>query len=265
MNLVEAFVLGAIQGVTEWLPISSSGHLVLAQDMFGLSSSQNLFFDLIVHLGTLLAVCAYFSKELGRIVVSLLTVRAKRDAQMNALRTLGFLLLVATIPVAIVGVLLSSTIESIFTPKVVAGALIVNGLLLSFYWLYGSSGSRRNATLKDAVVIGLFQAVSIVPGISRSGSTLGGGMLRGLEREVAAVFAFLVSVPTLIGAFAFGFATLDRYSLEPGPALVGLIVAFATGLLSIQYLLKMVKSGRLWIFGVYCVAAGIVALIVLSL
>jgi undecaprenyl-diphosphatase len=99
MNLVEAFVLGAIQGISEWLPISSSGHLVLAQSLFDLDASQNLLFDLIVHLGTLLAVCAYFHKELGRIIVSMLTGKAKRDAQMNALRTLGLLLLVATIPV----------------------------------------------------------------------------------------------------------------------------------------------------------------------
>jgi undecaprenyl-diphosphatase len=263
MNLVEAFVLGAIQGISEWLPISSSGHLVLAQSLFDLDASQNLLFDLIVHLGTLLAVCAYFHKELGRIIVSMLTGKAKRDAQMNALRTLGLLLLVATIPVGVVGVILTSSIESLFAPETVACALVVNGLLLFVYSRYGSKGERRNATLKDAIVIGLFQAVSIVPGISRSGSTLGGGMLRGLEREVAAVFAFLVSVPTLVGALGYGFLTLDSYELGLGTALTGLLVAFATGILSIQYLLKFVRKGRLWVFGVYCVAAGIVALALL--
>jgi len=260
MNLVEAFILGAIQGVTEWLPVSSSGHLVLAQSLFGLDASKNLLFDLVVHLGTLLAVCAYFNKELGRIVLSVLASKAKRDAQMNALRTLGFLLIVATIPAGVAGVLLSSWLESIFTPEIVASALVVNGLLLFVYSRYGSSGARRNANLKDAIVIGMFQAVSIVPGISRSGSTLGGGMLRGLEREVAAVFAFLVSVPTLLGAFAYGFATLDSYDLDLGVGLAGLVVAFLTGLLSIQYLLKIVKKGKLWVFGVYCIAAGLVAL-----
>jgi undecaprenyl-diphosphatase len=260
MNLVEAFILGAIQGVTEWLPISSSGHLVLAQSVLDLASSEQLLFDLIVHLGTLLAVCVYFSKELGRIVLAMLTRREKRDAQMNTLRTLGFLLLVATVPVAVTGVLLSSIIEDFFGVRNVGIALVVNGFLLFAFSRYGSSGARRNATLKDAIVIGLFQAISIVPGISRSGSTLGGGMLRGLEREVAAVFAFLVSVPTLVGAIGYGAVTLDTYDLDIISAITGLLVAFATGLISIQYLLKVVRKGKLWIFGVYCIVVGLLAL-----
>ena len=263
MNLVEAFILGAVQGITEWLPISSSGHLVLFQNAFDLDSTENLLFDLIVHLGTLLAVCVYFSKELGRIILSMLSTKAKRDAQMDALRTLGFLLLVATVPVALVGIVISPTIDSIFTSKVVAMALVVNGLLLFAYVRYGSSGIRRNAKLNDAVIIGLFQAISIVPGISRSGSTLGGGMLRGLEREMAAVFAFLVSVPTLGGAIIYGVLTLDRYNLDFVSAITGLFVAFATGLLSIQYLLKAVRKGKLWVFGAYCVIVGLLALALL--
>jgi undecaprenyl-diphosphatase len=260
MNLVIAFILGALQGVTEWLPVSSSGHLVLAESIFGLSSSENLLFDLVVHVGTLLAVCAYFSKELGRIVLAMLTTKAKRDAQMDALRMLGFLILIATVPIAVVGVLLTSVIESIFSPGVVACALVVNGLMLFVYSKYGSSGTRRNARLKDAVVVGLFQAISIIPGISRSGSTIGGGMMMGLEREMAAVFAFLVSVPALLGAFVYGLVTLNSYNLYLAAGLTGFFVAFATGLVSIQYLLKMVKTGRLWVFGVYCVIAGLVGL-----
>jgi len=261
MNLLEAFILGALQGVTEWLPISSSGHLVLAQSVLDLDASQNLLYDLVVHLGTLLAVCVYFSKELGRIVISMLTKRERRDAQMNTLRTLGFLLLVATLPAAVVGVVLSPIIEDFFGVRNVGIALVVNGLLLFAFSKYGSSGTRRNATFKDAIVIGLFQAISIVPGISRSGSTLGGGMLRGLEREVAAVFAFLVSVPILVGAAAYGALTLDSYDLDIAVAITGLFVAFVTGLLSIQYLLRIIRAGRLWVFGVYCIILGLVALI----
>jgi len=260
MNLVEAFILGAIQGITEWLPISSSGHLVLAQDILDMTSQENLVFDLIVHLGTLLAVCVYFSKELGRIIVSMLTSKNRRDAQMNTLRTLGFLLLVATIPAAIVGVLISSFVEDLFGVRNVGIALVMNGLLLFAFSRFASEGTKRNATLKDAIVIGLFQALSIIPGISRSGSTIGGGMLRGLEREVAAVFAFLVSVPTLVGAICFGALTLDSYDLDIIAAITGLFVAFATGLMSIQYLLKVVRKGKLWVFGVYCIVVGSLAL-----
>ena len=256
MNLVEAFVLGAIQGITEWLPISSSGHLVIAEQLLDINTNESLMFDLLVHLGTLLAVCVYFSKELGRIIISLFARKDKRDPQMDALRTLGLLLLVATVPAGIVGVLLSSRIEELFTVRVVGVALMVNGLLLFAYERLGSKGERRNAKLLDAIVIGLFQAVAIIPGISRSGSTIGGGMLRGLEREVAAVFAFLVSVPTLAGAIIYGLLTLDSYELDILTAITGLFVAFATGLLSIQYLLKAVKEGRLWMFGVYCLVVG---------
>jgi len=256
MNLVEAFVLGAIQGITEWLPISSSGHLVIAERFLDINTSENVLFDLLVHLGTLLAVCVYFSKELGRIIVSLFKSKEKRDPQMDALRTLGFLLLVATVPAAVAGVFLTDRIEELFTIRIVAIALVANGLLLFAYERLGSKGERRNARLVDAIVIGLFQAVAIIPGISRSGSTIGGGMLRGLEREVAAVFAFLVSVPTLAGAIIYGLLTLDRYELDALSAITGLFVAFAAGLLSIQYLLKAVKQGKLWMFGVYCIVIG---------
>ena len=256
MNLVEAFVLGAIQGITEWLPVSSSGHLVIAERFLDIQTTENVLFDLLVHLGTLLAVCVYFAKELGRIIVSLFTRKDKRNPQMDALRMLGLLLLVATVPAGVVGVLLSSRIEELFTIEVVAVALVANGLLLFAYEKIGSRGQRRNASLKDAIVIGLFQAVSIIPGISRSGSTIGGGMLRGLEREVAAVFAFLVSVPTLGGAIIYGLITLDSYELDALSALTGLFVAFAAGLVSIQYLLKIIRQGRLWIFGTYCLVVG---------
>ena len=261
MNLLEAFVLGAIQGITEWLPISSSGHLVIAERFLDIQTTENVLFDLIVHLGTLLAVCIYFAKELGRILVSLFTKREKRNPQMDALRTLGLLLIVATIPAGVAGVLLTNVIEDIFSIRVVAVALVVNGLLLFVYERAGGIGERRNARLLDAIVIGLFQAVAIIPGISRSGSTIGGGMLRGLEREVAAVFAFLVSVPTLAGAVVYGMIKLDRYELDWLQALTGMFVALATGLISIQYLLKAVRQGKLWMFGVYCIVVGALLLV----
>jgi undecaprenyl-diphosphatase len=260
MNLVEAFILGAIQGIAEWLPISSSGHLVIFQTAFNLNPTENVLFDLIVHLGTLIAVCVFFSKELGRIIISMLSRKAKRDAQMETLRTLGFLLLIATVPAGVAGVVLGSRIEEIFTDRVVALALVVNGILLLGYVKFGSKGIRRNAKLMDAIIIGLFQAIAIVPGISRSGSTIGGGMLRGLDRETAAVFAFLLAIPTLSGAIIYGLITMNGYNLGFLPAVTGLIVSFATGLLSIQYLLKVIKQGRFWVFGVYCIVVGLLLL-----
>ncbi|MEM4233288.1 MAG: undecaprenyl-diphosphate phosphatase [Thermoplasmata archaeon] len=256
MDLLDALVLGVIQGVTEWLPISSSGHLVIAQEMLGLPARESLLFDLVVHLGTLVAVCAYFYRELGRIISALLTPRSRRDAQRQALWTLGVLLLVATVPAAVAGLLLSEVVDELFNVATVGAALVANGLVLIAVERTSSAGTRRNATLKDAVIVGTFQAISIVPGISRSGITISGGMLRGLERETAAVFAFLLSVPTLAGAFAYGLATLDTYDLDLASAVAGFAAALLTGVIAIAYLLRAVRKGRLWVFGVYCLAAG---------
>jgi undecaprenyl-diphosphatase len=256
MDVFQAFVLGIVQGITEWLPISSSGHLVIMQDLLGLEPEENLVFDLVVHLGTLTAVLAFFRKELGRIVLAVFTRKALVGPQESALRLLAGLLIVGTIPAGVAGVLFSGSIEKVFDLRLVGLALIANACLLFVFERVGSEGTRRSARLLDAVIIGLFQAIAIIPGISRSGSTIGGGMLRGLERETAAVFAFLLSVPTLLGAFVFGALTLENSQASLGPLVVGFVVAFAIGLASIEYLLKAVKSKKLWVFAVYCVAVG---------
>jgi len=256
MDAAEALVLGMVQGLTEWLPVSSSGHLVIAQELLGLPAGENLLFDLVVHLGTIFAVCVFFRKELLRILSSLLMRRAGRGPQENALRLLGFLLLVGTVPAAIVGILLTDVIEDIFDLPLVGAALMVNAVILLVSERVGSKGARKSAGLLDAVVIGCFQAVAIIPGISRSGSTISGGMLRGLERETAATFSFLLSVPILVGAFAYGLVALDAYDTQPVEFLLGFLAAFLLGLASIEYLLKAVRSGKLWVFAVYCVLAG---------
>jgi undecaprenyl-diphosphatase len=256
MDVFQAFVLGVVQGLTEWLPISSSGHLVIMQDLLGLQPDQNIVFDLAVHLGTLCAVLAFFRKELSRIVLAVFTRRPLVGSQEAALRMLAALLLIGTIPAGVVGVLFSDSIEKVFDLRLVGLALLANACFLFAFERVGSEGSRKSARLLDAIVIGLFQAVAIVPGISRSGSTIGGGMLRGLERETAAVFAFLLSVPTLIGAFAVGAVTLENADATLTTIIVGFAVAFAVGLVSIEYLLKAVRSKKLWVFAVYCAIVG---------
>jgi len=263
MDAFQAFVLGIVQGLTEWLPISSSGHLVIMQDLLGLEPDKNLVFDLVVHLGTLCAVCAFFRKELSRIVLAVFTRRSLVGPQERALRLLGALIIIGTIPAAVAGVAFSDSIEKIFDLRLVGAALIANACLLFVFERVGAQGTRKSARLLDAVIIGFFQAVAIIPGISRSGSTIGGGMLRGLERELAAVFAFLLSVPTLLGAFVLGAVTLENTEATVVPLAIGFVVAFAMGLASIEYLLKAVKSKKLWIFAVYCAVVG-AAVVVLS-
>ncbi|MCU0852462.1 MAG: undecaprenyl-diphosphate phosphatase [Thermoplasmata archaeon] len=264
MEALQAFLLGIIQGLTEWLPVSSSGHLVVAQELLDLDAEEQLVFDLIVHLGTILAVVVFFRKELARIVASFLTSAGDMDAERRDLRRLGLLLLLATVPVALAGLLIGDKMEEIFDIDYVGFAFVLNACILFVASRLWSSGMKRSAGTADAVVIGLFQAVSVVPGISRSGSTISGGMARGLEKETSAVFAFLLSVPALLGAFAYGVATLDTYDTDLLSAAIGFATAFGVGLMSIKYLLKAVKAGKLWWFGAYTLLLGL-AIIILTL
>ncbi len=259
MEILEAFVLGIIQGLTEWLPVSSSGHLVFAQELFGLPAGENLLFDLMVHLGTVLAVCVYFRKELWSILAAVVS-RGGRSEQERQLRRLGGMIVVGTVPIAVLGLVISDGVEDLFDLRLVGIALLVNAAVLVFAERL-SSGKKKDVRLVDAVVIGMFQAVAIIPGISRSGFSISGGMVRGLQREMAATFAFLLSVPALLGAFAYGVTTLERYEADAIMLLVGAVTAFAVGLVSIDYLLKAIRAGKFWIFGAYCVAVGMAAII----
>lgn len=255
MDALIAVLLGIIQGITEWLPVSSSGHLAIAQELLGLDASENLVFDLAVHMGTLLAVCVFFRKELGRIVLALLRPGDK-GADAKALRTLGMLILLGTIPAAVAGFLLSDRAEEIFTLPLIGAALMLNAGVLLLAERSSRLAKRKDVRARDAIFAGVLQAVSIVPGISRSGSTMSGGMFSGLEKEAAATFAFLLSVPVLLGAFAYGFATLERYDADTVSLVLGAAAAFATGFVSIGYLFRAVRARKLWVFSVYCAVLG---------
>lgn len=260
MDALQALVLGIVQGITEWLPISSSGHLVIAQELLGMEASENLVFDLAVHVGTLLAVCVYFRKQLWRILAAVARP-GDRGEEAKGLRRLALLLLLGTVPVVIVGLLLSDRAEEVFTLPLVGAALIVNAALLLVSERLGKASKRKVAQGRDALAAGLLQAASIVPGISRSGSTISGGLISGLEKEAAATFAFLLSVPSLLGAFAYGFATLERYDADALSLALGGAAAFATGFVAIGYLLKAVRAGRLWMFSAYCAVLGAAVLL----
>ncbi len=255
MDAFQALLLGIVQGITEWLPVSSSGHLAIAQELLGMDASENLVFDLAVHMGTLLAVCVFFRKELGRVILAVLRPGDKGE-EAKGLRTLGGLILIGTIPVAVVGVVLSDRAEDLFSLPLVGAALIVNAAILLMAERMAKPAQRKTVHMRDAVVAGIMQAVSIVPGISRSGSTISGSMFSGLEKEAAATFAFLLSVPALLGAFAYGITTLDRYDVDVVSLVLGAGAAFATGFVAIGYLLKAVRARKLWMFSIYCAIVG---------
>ena len=259
INLGQALLLGVIQGLTEFLPISSSGHLVLGQAALGIKEPV-LLFDILLHIGTLAAVLAVYGKDVWRILRAwflALAGRANEEERVSA-RT-GWLLILGTVPAALVGVLFKDTIEAAFAaPRLTAYNLLVTGGVL-FVSGGKMQGTRKEAqmTWRDALWIGALQAVAILPGISRSGSTIAAGLWAGLDREQAARFSFLLSVPAILGAFVLkarhmGATPADAWT----PMAAGTLTAAVVGILSLLWLIQVVRRGNIRWFAYYCWAAG---------
>ncbi|MFQ5946568.1 MAG: undecaprenyl-diphosphate phosphatase [Anaerolineae bacterium] len=261
MSPLQAVVLGAIQGLTEFLPVSSSGHLVWVPWILGWEA-PGLAFDAVLHLGTLGAVLAYFRSDLGRIVVA--GVRFLRDPSHRADpdgRT-AWLIVVATLPAAIIGLAAADLLEELFeNPGAVGWALIATGLLL----LWGERvrrGGREASQLRvwEALAVGAGQALALFPGISRSGATIAAGLWRGLDRRDAARFSFLLAVPAVLGAGILqGLALLSEGDPEAGWALaLGFASALASGYAAIRVLLRYLQRRSLLPFAGYCLVLGAV-------
>jgi len=255
-----AALLGLIQGLTEFLPVSSSGHLVIAQALLR-ARSPGITLEIVLHAGTLCAVVVAYRKDLFRLLVDALG--ALRDAPhqgwsaLRRARELGWLVL-ATVPAALAGLALQDRVEAVFErPRVTALLLCVTGLLL----LATHAVRRRRGELGVGRVIamGLMQAVSLLPGISRCGATLSGGLFAGGRPEAVVRFSFLMSVPAILGSLVVHLRELAAAS-EGGGWLsyaVGFAVAFVCGLLAIRVLLRTVARGRLYLFGIYCLVVGL--------
>jgi undecaprenyl-diphosphatase len=259
MTVLQAIIMGAIQGLTEFLPISSSGHLVIGERLLGLKT-PGVTFEIWLHLGTLIAVLIYFWPRIISLIQSLWSGRQGASG-----RTTIWALIVGTLPAVIVGFTLKSAIETAFaSPRFAAAMLIITGLILLSTLLSKNKGFLVSPL--RALIIGIAQAVAILPGISRSGSTISAAMLIGVDPPKAAEFSFLLSIPAIAGAFL-----LDALSAEGGlfPAgdiagyLTGAVVAFLLGLLSIHYLLKIIRKGNFYLFGVYCLVVGTVSCVLL--
>ena len=256
MTVLQAIFLGVVQGLTEFLPVSSSGHLVFFQSVFGLAEPQ-LAFDVMLHLGTLLAVIVYFRTDVARILLGTWAwVRGRRGGESEAKLLLW--IVVASIPTGLMGVLLKDWFESLFSmPKTVGLMLLVTGLLL---WLTRFAGRKQKTRgemgVLDALVIGIAQGVAIIPGISRSGSTISAGLFCGLNRELAGKFSFLLSIPAILGATFLEFREIDAAS-GIGVTLFGMAVSFFVGLVALKLLMNIVKKGKLSYFSYYCWAVGV--------
>lgn len=271
MDLIEAIVLGILQGATEFLPISSSGHLVLVPWWLGWDDPP-LTFDVMVHLGTLVAVLTFFWRDwltllrAGWTALKTRSLHNSSDQELDA--RLLLYLVVASIPAALAGLLLESSFEEISTPPVVAALLLVTaGLLVYSERRATSNRTLGSFTLRDALTVGAAQAFAILPGISRSGSTIAAGMMRGLPRAQAARFSFLLGTPIIMGAGAKQALDLilGNEPLGDGMALalvVGFLSAAVVGYACIWFLMRLLQRRRLYGFAIYCAVFGTLSLLV---
>ncbi len=268
MNILQAIVLGIVQGLTEFLPISSSAHLVIVPFLLGwhFPEDQSFVFNVLVQMGTLLAVIIYFWHDLVEIIVAFVQGIIHLKPFETSESRLGWLLILATIPAGALGFLLQKSVEAAFTSPLMTGFfLLLTAALLVLAEIIGKrTRSLRDLNWKDALWIGFAQVISIFPGVSRSGSTIAGGMTRNLDRELSARFAFLMSIPIMLAAGGLSlfdtFKTPGLSSFLPIVA-VGFIAAAIVGYLSIRWLLRFLTHRPLYVFAVYCTLAGVITIL----
>ncbi|MEW5939832.1 MAG: undecaprenyl-diphosphatase UppP [Chloroflexota bacterium] len=273
MTLLHALLLGIVQGLTEFIPVSSTAHLLIGQTLFGLPADDSMFsFLVIVQLGTLVSLFAYYWADLLAIV------RATQHATRNMLTRprdtwnltpdtrLGLYILLATLPALLAGYLLKDAVEALFKQPLLEASirLFTAALLLALAeWLTKKNRALDSLTWLDALFIGLMQVIAVFPGASRSGTTISGGMFRGLDRPSAARFAFLMSVPVMLAAG--GYEMLDVIQMPNLASFlpllaVGFIAAAVVGWFAIKWLIAYLSKGSLYIFAVYCAILGIATL-----
>jgi undecaprenyl-diphosphatase len=267
MTIIQSILLGIIQGLTEFLPVSSSGHLVLAPYLlnWNIPAAQAFVFDVLVQVATLAGVFAYFWRDLATIIRCFFTgLKNRRPFETQEAR-LGWYLILATIPAGLFGLLVKDAIEAAFSSPVATAVslLVTAGLLTAGERIGRKNRSLEVLTWKDALWMGGFQALSVFPGVSRSGSTITGGMARDLERPAAARFSFLMSIPIMLAAGLL--AALDMLELPNLGSLLpvmipGFITAAITGYLAIRWLIGYLTRHSLYIFAAYCVLLSLLVL-----
>ncbi len=255
-------VLSLIQGLTEFLPISSSGHLVLANALLGIRE-PGIVTEIVLHLGTLLAVVLYFRRDLIDLVAGLSRSLTSRRHDQRAAHARGFLtaLVIGTLPAVVAGLLGGKSLEGLYeNPREASIELLITAAIL-LSTLFVRRGMKE-VNVWRAGVIGLFQAVALLPGISRSGSTIAGGLYLGVRPEEAARFSFLLSIPAILGAALLKAPEVLRqaHGVEADLLLLGFAISFAVGYLSIAVLIRIVGRGKFGLFGLYCILVGLAGL-----
>ncbi len=261
MEWFEALILGVLQGLTEYLPVSSSGHLAIGSALFGIQGEDNLTFTIAVHVATVLSTLVILWKEIGWIF------RGLFKFEMNAETKYVINILVSMIPIGIVGVFFKDYVEEIFGSGllIVGCMLLLTALLLAFSY-YAKPRLKENISMKDAFIIGLAQACAVMPGLSRSGTTIATGLLLGDNKALRAPFSFVMVLPASLGE-----ALLDGMKIVKGAAagtsdisvlslVVGFLAAFISGCVACKWMINIVKKGKLIYFAIYCAIAGAVTI-----
>ncbi len=251
MGILEAIVLGIVQGLTEFLPVSSSGHLVLLQNVFGISEPQ-LFFDTILHLGTLVAVVIVMWKSIV-------------DIFKNFFSKMTLFLIVATIPAVIATLLFGDIFEGAFSGKYLGYGFLLTACVLALSEKISIRVNRkREINMSSTITMGVMQAVAIFPGVSRAGSTIAGGLILGINRRQAASFSFLMSIPAILGSVVLQGAKViseTAISVELIPAIVGAVCAGVSGYFAVKFMLALISKKRLYGFAIYVAVLGILVLL----
>ena len=263
MNWFEALWMGLIQGLTEYLPVSSSGHLTLASALFGIKAEENLAFTIAVHVATVLSTLVILWKEIAWIFKGLF--RFENNAETRYVANI----VVSMIPVGIVGVFFKDKVEEIFGAgvAVVGAMLLVTALLLTFSY-YAKPRQKENISLRDAFIIGLSQAVAVLPGLSRSGTTIATGLLLGNNKAKLAQFSFLMVIPPILGEALLDTVKMIKHGtaavmgdISLGILAVGFVAAFVSGCIACKWMISIVKRGKLIYFAIYCAVVGVATLI----
>lgn len=264
MEVFQAIILGIVEGLTEFLPVSSTGHLIVAQDMLGYYDTSKMF-TVVIQTGAIAAVMWFYRRELWGLVKGLFSGDKKA-------RYFWLIWVLATVPAGIFGLLFDEKLETYSTSTTVAFALIIGGLII---WLIETfhrppatprSAQLQKITVKQSVLIGFYQVLALVPGVSRSGATIMGGLLSGVDRVTATAFSFYLGIPILLMAGVYKVATGDISTVEGGaPALIaGLVASFITALIVVGWLLRYVSKHDFKIFAYYRIALGFLILILIA-
>ena len=270
MSWLESLLLGLLQGLTEYLPISSSGHLAIASSLFGIDGEQNMAFTVLVHVATVLSTLVILWKEIVWIFRDLFTRQSwKSYSGLNEGTRFAINILISMIPIGIVGVFFKDTVEEIFGSGllIVGIMLLVTASLLAFSY-FAKPRQREEISPLHAFIIGIGQAVAVLPGLSRSGTTIATGLLLGNKKERMAQFSFLMVIPPVLGEALLdvmdiakqGFGTAMD-GISPMALIVGFLAAFITGCAACKWMINIVKKGKLIWFAVYCLIVGILAII----